>query len=1175
MTHDPSKASPSPPTPGDERQPQAHTEGPSPLAESFSKSDLADTSGELTSSSSRRHGGARRRQIPGRPRAPLRNFFLFVVACLALYALAGFFLAPFLLTSTLPTYLTKTTNRPVTIGSARFNPFSLHITLKNGIIGQDLAAPDDKVDPILSFGRLEGKINPVALFKGGLTIHAIRGNSVFAHLTRLPDGNFNIPTLIKQLTKTEAALDASHIVTLIQNGDFHLTDSRLLFEDIATGAKHNIESISFSLPKRGKDSAAISPQFSAVVDGSPMSIGGQSESSATGQNTRLTFSLEQINLPDFLTYLPHPLPDLLTKGEADIELFLDYQLSADKSYHLEISGSGMARDIWLRTSDKGENKIASASFSAAFQPLVSQLTINKLILEQPELQLHKLQNGSYVFPGSETVKKSSSDGEIFLNTLVVKNGRLSYIDQQVAGGFGVIFNDVNLSMDWSDTDKKFHAYALNCVTSRQTRIASQGKVFFNKGDINGLFILHNLPLPALTSYLPKGSGISITAGIIDKAEADLQFHLKKQHKSPLVLKNMKGTASNIAINHQGKPWLQANRSSFSDATISSAPLRFSMGAIKTSGLLAHLSPEHSLLSSLLFPKKDASPVNKNIFTELHVTKSSLILHDFPFQKIDKIPVKIEEFHATGFNPKKDVPGKINATFSLSKRENSNLTGNFKLFPLAGDLHLQLQKIPLTLFSSKQMQWFIPDVTKGTLDFEGDLNLSERRLTGKTVLNDIIAINPADKTKLISLKKAFSPEIKLGLQPLKLGMDTLTLAGLELYATLSPQINSFAPQFINVSDKGTMARSNLDIQNIELKDSSLHFTDQTVNPVFSHTLSMINGNLTGLENNRDAPLFFNITGSNKDQAVLKSQGNITLFDENFAADFTAQLSDQPLDPLIPYLEPILGHSLSGGIFDMDISYKELSGKVNADTSMTLRHLSLGDTDLGSKHLPLTVALVTDNDGVIRLNIPISGDMTDPSYTFHTAYGKKLRGLISKASVSPFSMLTDFHDPESISLDHILFEAGATDLAQNSDENFKKLRTILQNRPLLALVIKGYSSGSEDRNALLQKKKEEEERKRLAFQGSQSSELIDSYGKEEIAPTTLGADNAAIISVSKEELAALAMDRCQRLKDILFEVYGVDEKRIIISPNTTVVPESGAGLAGTRADFILSRMPQNAD
>jgi hypothetical protein len=216
-------------------------------------------------------------------------------------------------------------------------------------------------------------------------------------------------------------------------------------------------------------------------------------------------------------------------------------------------------------------------------------------------------------------------------------------------------------------------------------------------------------------------------------------------------------------------------------------------------------------------------------------------------------------------------------------------------------------------------------------------------------------------------------------------------------------------------------------------------------------------------------------------------------------------------------------------------------------------------------------VTGIDNVINLTIPVVGDMTDPSYTFHSAYGKKLRSLISKASVSPFSLLTDFYDAEQTTPDHILFKAGTSELTSEFESSLGVIKTILEARPLLALTIKGYSAGTEDRDALLKTKQEEAERKRLALQNSMSEDIIVSYGQEEIATPPLLPGNATpSLTVSKEELLSLAKERCLRIHEILIEQYQVAEERISISPEVTVVPTTGAGLAGNRVDLLLGRL-----
>ncbi len=1168
--NDPTKGSTPLNAAGEERPSLPDIAGPSPLDEGrVSPEPEVDSEKSTITPRSRRPGHASRRKLPGRPFSPLKILLFFLALPLVLYSLIGFAVAPYLLTTTLPSFLAKKLNRPVTIGSARVNPYTLHITLKNGIIGPDLALTDDKIDPILSFGKIEGRINPAALLKKGTLLKGIRGNSLFIHLDRQKDGKFNITTLLSQLTTSKTPFNFRLLAELFQSGDINLTNSRLIFSDQTSDTRHTLEEISFSLPKRDTKSAPISPRFSAVIDGSPISVGGQSESSASGQNTRLTFTLENIHLADYLSYLPRPFPGLITKGDADLELLVDLQISPDKTYQFEISGSGTARDIWLHSPEKGENKIASAHFFLRFDPLRSRLTINKLILDQPEIQFQKQKDGTYIFPGADQKKTSDPGATIDLETLVVKNGRLSYIDQQVKGGFGAIFNEINLSMDRPKPEDTFHAYALNCVTSRKTRIASQGKISITKKNVEGLLILHNLPVAALNSYLPPERGVTLSSGIIDKAEASLDLRFSGTDNI-FTLSKIKGSATKLDIFYQGKEWLHIDQGLFSDVTLASDSSKFFLGNMTLAGLLGHITPADSLfLASLLSQdeKNGSAP-----FAGLEIKNGTLLLHDFSFQKNTELPVKIATFKASNFGGKEKTPGKIYSTIHLPQKGKCTFQGDLSLTPVAGTFQLAMEHVPLNIFSAKQMSWFAPRVHNGTLSFNGTFSLPDLSFDGRASLSDFTAQDSASQATIIALKKAVTPQINLRLAPFDLNIGDLDLDTLELFATLSPQVDSLTSLFISDKQSGDMAQGNMEVKNIRLKNGSVHFSDQTLNPPFSTSLTGIQGSLTELTNSSDSALAMDITGHNDDQATLSSKGSINLFSENFAADLNISLLDQPLAPFIPYLETMVGYGLGGGIFDITVSYKESTGKVNAASTLILRDLSLKETDLGNKQFPTSVALVTDNDHIVRIDIPVIGDTTDPSYTFHSAYGKKLRSLISKASVSPFSLLTEFYESEQPPPDHVFFEVGSAALNPEFQRQLTVIKDILQARPLLTVTVKGYSAGTEDRDAILKKKSTEEEKKRIALQKSLTTDVIVSYGKEEIeTPARLSpGDSSSALTVSKEELLSLAMERCLRIKEILVEQYGLAEDRILISPEASVVPSTGAGLSGNRVDFILGRV-----
>ncbi len=1167
MTTDPNKG----PSPGNHSQatsPPKPATGPSPLAEHL---DPADKSGQAhdVQPGLRRSRTVQRRQLPTPPGTILKRILLFLLVAATLYSLTGFFLTPYLLTSTLPAFLSKELNRPVTIGSARFNPYTLQITLKNGIIGPDLTEPDDAIDPIFSFGKLEGCLKPAALLGRSYPVASIRGASLFVHLQRHADGSFNVMQMIQRLVPPSSRLRPARLGDFLQSGGIHLTDSRLYFNDQVSGNQHKIEAIRFVIPEHGDDSATVSPQFSAMIDGSAVSIGGHSEQTAAGQSTSLTLTLEQIHLPDYLAYLPRPLPGLLSKGQADLQIVGDYQVSADQTSHFEIRGSGVGRDLWLSSPDKAENTIASASFSFRFAPLQSSLIFDKLSLDQPSLQIQRHKDGAFSFPATVRAEDNSSESAIKIKNLVIKSGRLSYIDQKVEGGFGAIFNDINLSIAPLAGKEHLHSYALDSVTSRATRIASQGTVSLARGDIKGLLVLHNLPVSALNSYLPTDHDIAIQSGIIDKAEARVEIGLHPQNTT-LNLQKIQGSVTNLDISLQGKEWLHIDQGLFAEAAFAAAdasPCR--LGNLTFRGLTTHLSPD----SAPLFQAIVNQPAGEHdgLLTDLAIDSGVLMLRGFSFQKKSEIPIAITNLRASDLRPSKNGLGTITASLGLPGRASCQLSGNISIAPLAGSLQIDTQRLPLGIFTLPEATWLKTEVEQGTIDIKGTLSLADYSLSGQLLLADTLLRNKKTREKILQIKEASASPFSLTLQPFDFKAESLALDRFELFIDLTEDTTSAAALFFQNSALAEKARSNVTIRETTLTEGTIHFRDQRLKPPFATALTGVHGTIDDLINEPGRACHINISGRGRQQASLTTTGTLHLFDENFGADLNIELRHQPLTPLIPYLEPMVGYRLAQGNFDLSMSYQEQAGRLKADSRLTVRRLDLGDEDLGNKHFPTTIALVTDNKGEIRLPLSLANDMTDPSYTLYSAYGKKVRGLISKASVSPFSMLTDFYDTEQPP-DHVLFTAGTAEPVAEAQARLRAISDILKARPLLRVTIKGYSAGSLDREALLQQKRREAEKKRLAQQKTLSNDLVEAYGREEIEiPASLPpAENGATLTVAKEELLELARQRCRRLKEILTQQYRVDEHRIVISTETTVVPESGAGLAGNRADFILGRL-----
>ncbi|MDA3833422.1 MAG: hypothetical protein PF495_08495, partial [Spirochaetales bacterium] len=220
----------------------------------------------------------------------------------------------------------------------------------------------------------------------------------------------------------------------------------------------------------------------------------------------------------------------------------------------------------------------------------------------------------------------------------------------------------------------------------------------------------------------------------------------------------------------------------------------------------------------------------------------------------------------------------------------------------------------------------------------------------------------------------------------------------------------------------------------------------------------------------------------------------------------------------------------------------------------------------------VALLTDSNNHIRIDIPVNGDATDPSFTFQSAYGKKLEELFLATMVSPFSALGDYYNEGQQPPNQIIFIPGASTIAPAQQDTLLSLQTIIKNRPLLHISLTGYSGSTEDREILLKEKQAAEQKRNQAKAiEAAGTAVVANYGEELITPQQEGLSPVLPVkttTLTKQELQDLAIQRSTRIKTILMEQYAIHGDILHIDPTPTIVPQSDSGSEGHRVEFTLS-------
>ena len=217
-------------------------------------------------------------------------------------------------------------------------------------------------------------------------------------------------------------------------------------------------------------------------------------------------------------------------------------------------------------------------------------------------------------------------------------------------------------------------------------------------------------------------------------------------------------------------------------------------------------------------------------------------------------------------------------------------------------------------------------------------------------------------------------------------------------------------------------------------------------------------------------------------------------------------------------------------DTDLNLKIVLGKLHGESNFRLNNLKIkaaekkteAGQDTGLK-MPLesTLKLLRDKKNNIQLKVPISGDITDPQFSFRDAINQAVVRALTMASFSylkymlgPYGTAIGIAELAikaipGIRLQPVVFKPGSSDLNQDALAYLKKITTILRERPDLQISVCGLATETDRRFLSKQSLK----------QGTASSSI----------------DN---------QLLDLAQKRAESIKDHLIGLYKIDNKRIFI-------------------------------
>jgi hypothetical protein len=259
--------------------------------------------------------------------------------------------------------------------------------------------------------------------------------------------------------------------------------------------------------------------------------------------------------------------------------------------------------------------------------------------------------------------------------------------------------------------------------------------------------------------------------------------------------------------------------------------------------------------------------------------------------------------------------------------------------------------------------------------------------------------------------------------------------------------------------------------VSLVNGRVLFSDRFIQPNYSADLTQLTGKLSQFSSqplNGVVQLAdLELRGRAEGTASLEITGKLNPLAKPLALDIQGRVRDLELPPLSPYAIKYAGYGIERGKMSVDVNYTiKPDGQLTASNKLVLNQLSFGEKVEGAPNsLPvkLAVALLADRNGVIDLNLPISGSLNDPQFSIGPVIWKVLTNLIVKALTSPFSLLANaFGGGDELSA--VVFPAGLATLTNDAKQGLEKVAKALTERTALKMTVVGTASLEAERDAL---------------------------------------------------------------------------------------------------------------
>ncbi len=482
--------------------------------------------------------------------------------------------------------------------------------------------------------------------------------------------------------------------------------------------------------------------------------------------------------------------------------------------------------------------------------------------------------------------------------------------------------------------------------------------------------------------------------------------------------------------------------------------------------------------------------------KLRLEKINLHVEDRGTPKPVALDVQDGEFVAERLSLDLSRPVPMKARLALWQGGQLEASGQLSPLPAKGDLQLKLSGLQLKTFAPYLSQVATLTLKGGQAGAQGKLSFNaspafSAKFNGGFSIDKLDIDKEADREHFLSWDKVASDSLRVSLAPNRLQMNELRIAGLKgqliiredktlnvqqlvrqpavgsskdgkgISAPASASSASSASSTSSMPSKSTTSTSAsadpfpVSVDRISLRDGDLDFADLSLLPQFGTRVHDLEGVINGLSSDPAGTAQVELDGKVDEFGSARLRGSVQPFRATEFTDLKASFRNLEMNRLTPYSGKFAGRKIESGKLSLDLEYKVKNRQLVGENKVVINTLKLGERvdskDAMNLPLDLAIAVLEDSNGVIDLDLPITGSLDDPQFSYGKIIWKAIANVVQKIVTAPFRALGKLLGISAEQLEAVAFDPGSAKLAPPEQEKLKAVAGALAKRTALSLKV----------------------------------------------------------------------------------------------------------------------------